>query len=131
MILVDSSVWVDFFQGKTTPQVQFLKARVGMEMLSIGDLILAEVLQGFRHDKDYRQAEQVLASFPILTLGGERIAIKAAQYYRILRKKGVTVRGTVDMIIAAYCLENRLPLLYADRDFDAMVKHLGLRNACG
>jgi hypothetical protein len=91
--------------------------------------MLTEVLQGFSHDKDYRKALQLLSEFPILPLGGSDMAVKAAEHYRRLRKKGITVRGAVDALIGAYCIEHSLPLLYSDRDFDPMVKHLGLRAA--
>lgn len=126
MILVDSSVWIDFFNGMETPQTITLKKRLGTEQILLGDLILTEVLQGFRHDKDYKKALQLFYVFPVVALAGEIIAIKAANNYRILRKKGITVRGAIDIIIATYCLEHKVPLLYSDRDFDVVAKHLGV-----
>ena len=129
MILVDSSVWVDYFNGKQTPLTKLLRYHLLNQKAVIADLILTEVLKGFRHDKDYETAKTALSILPILTIGGEYISVKAADNYRRLRKKGVTVRGTVDMIIATYAIENHFELLYADRDFDMMVKHLGLRSA--
>ncbi len=129
MILVDSSVWVDFFNGKITRQSHFLREGMGREPFVIGDLMLVELLQGFRRDEQFNQAKKVMEAFAVVTLGGKNIAVKAAEYYRALRKKGVTVRGTIDTIISAYCIEHKMPLLYSDRDFDAMVKYCGLKSA--
>lgn len=129
MFLVDSSVWIDFFNGKTTRATEFLRARLGSDMFAIGDLMLAETLQGFVHDKDYRKALQLFDGFPLVAIGGKPVAVKAAEIYRILRKKGITVRGVVDALIAAYCIEHSLALLYSDRDFDPMVKYAGLQPA--
>lgn len=127
MILVDSSVWVDYFNGKATRETDFLDALLGTEPVAIGDLILAEVLQGFRSDADYRAARELLASLTTYDLLGTALAIKTADNYRALRKRGITVRKTVDAIIATFCIERRIPLLYSDRDFDPFVKHLGLK----
>lgn len=129
MILVDSSVWVDFFKGRHTPQTAFLNERLGTTMFVIGDLILTEVLQGFIKDAEFNEAALVLYSFPTVELGGYEAAIESAAYFRTLRRKGVTVRGTIDVVIATYCLRNNYSLLYADRDFDHMVKHIGLKSA--
>lgn len=127
MILVDSSVWVDYFNGKATRETDFLDALLGTEPVAIGDLILAEVLQGFRSDADYRAARELLASLTTYDLLGTALAIKTADNYRALRKRGITVRKTVDAIIATFCIERRIPLLYSDRDFDPFVKHLDLK----
>jgi len=129
MILVDSSVWIDFFNGKATRATAFLKAQLGREMFAIGDLMLTETLQGFSRDKDYRKALRLLGEFPVVVIGGRNVAVKAAEHYRKLRKKGITVRGAIDALIGAYCIEHSLPLLYSDRDFDAMARHLGLQPA--
>jgi predicted nucleic acid-binding protein len=129
MILVDSSVWVDYFNGRVTRETDFLDALLGTEPVAIGDLILAEVLQGFRRDVDYEAAKGMLASLTTYDLLGADIAIKTADNYRALRKRGITVRKTADAIIATFCMERRMPLLYADRDFDPFVKHLGLKPA--
>lgn len=129
MILVDSSVWVDYFNGQVTPETDFLDTLLGTEPVAIGDLILAEVLQGFRSDADYRTAKELLASFTTYDLLGASLAIKTADNYRTLRRKGITVRKTTDAIIATFCIERRIPLLYSDRDFDPFVKHLGLKGA--
>jgi len=130
MILVDSSVWIDYFNGTDTPETDRLDTLLGTEPVGLGDLILVEVLQGFRHNKDYETAKEILTSLTIFDLLGEDIAIKSADNFRLLRKKGITVRKTVDMIIATFCIENKLPLLHSDRDFDPFHKHLKLRSAC-
>jgi predicted nucleic acid-binding protein len=129
MILVDSSVWVDYFNGTITQETDFLDALLGAEPVAIGDLILAEVLQGFRSDADYEAAKELLASLTTYDLLGTALAIKTADNYRTLRRRGITVRKTVDAIIATFCIERRTPLLYSDRDFDPFVKHLGLKPA--
>ena len=129
MVLVDSSVWVDYFNGRSTRQTDFLDVLLGTEPVAIGDLILAEVLQGFRGDADYAAAKELLASLTIYDLLGATLAIKTADNYRTLRKKGVTVRKTIDAVIATFCIQRRTPLLYSDRDFDPFVRHLGLKSA--
>jgi predicted nucleic acid-binding protein len=127
--LVDSSVWVDFFNGRSTPETDQLDRLLGFEPIAVGDLIVVEVLQGFRHDKDYQTAKELLASLsPVELLGTDR-AIRCAENFRVLRKKGVTVRKTVDVIIATFCIDMDMPLLHHDRDFDPFQEHLGLRNA--
>jgi predicted nucleic acid-binding protein len=129
MILVDSSVWVDYFNGQITQETDYLDSLLGTEPVAIGDLILAEVLQGFRSDSDYEAAKELLASLAIYDLLGASLAIKTADNYRALRKRGITVRKTADAIIATFCIERRIPLLYSDRDFDPFVKHLTLKPA--
>lgn len=129
MILVDSSVWIDYFRGTTTPQVEKLDSLLGTEPVAIGDLILTEVLQGFVSDRDFNQARKLLTSLVIVDLAGRNIAIQAAQNFRVLRSLGITVRKTIDTVIATRCIESGLPLLYSDRDFDPFIEHLGLRSA--
>ena len=128
MILVDSSVWIDYFRGAVTPQTDRLDSLLGTELVATGDLILTEVLQGFVSDKDFNQARRLLTALIVVDLAGQRIAVQAAKNFRTLRVAGVTVRKTIDTVIATYCIENRLPLLYSDRDFDPFVEHLGLRS---
>jgi predicted nucleic acid-binding protein len=128
VILVDSSVWVDYFRGNETDPAQKLDALFGSDPLAIGDLILAEVLQGFSSDRDFDQARRLLTSLEIVDLGGRDIAIQAAKNYRTLRNLGVTVRKTIDTIIATRCIQDGLTLLHSDRDFDPFVQHLGLRS---
>jgi predicted nucleic acid-binding protein len=127
VILVDSSVWVDYFRGSATPQTDTLDALLGTEPLFIGDLILTEVLQGFAADADFARARKLLTSLAIVNLGGVAIAVKAARNFRRLRALGVSARKTIDTIIATYCIEHRLVLLHSDRDFEPFVAHLGLK----
>ncbi|XCN72405.1 MAG: PIN domain nuclease [Candidatus Electrothrix aestuarii] len=127
MILVDSSVWINYFNGQTTWQTEMLDQLLQQVPVYTGDLILTEVLQGFRKDSDYAKAKEVLSILPCKELGGYPVAVAAAENYRALRKKGVTVRKTLDMIIGTFCIVNTLSLLHDDRDFEPMVTHLGLR----
>jgi predicted nucleic acid-binding protein len=127
LILVDSSVWVDYFRGAITEQSDMLDRLLGREPLGIGDLILAEVLQGFDSERDFKAAEKLLTSLLIVEVGGRDIAIQAARNYRLLRGNGVTVRKTIDTMIATRCIESGFHLLHSDRDFDAFVTYLGLR----
>lgn len=127
MILVDSSVWIDFFRNHSTPQVEWLDQHLGVEDLSIGDLILAEVLRGFTDDRGFNAARRLLASCRPVDIGGAEVAIAAARNSRHLRRLGVTVRGTVDVLIATRCLKDGLQLLHSDRDFKPFEVHLGLR----
>jgi predicted nucleic acid-binding protein len=127
MILVDSSVWIDYFNGRITRQTNILDSLAGDELIVIGDLILTEVLQGFQQDKDFDKARELFDSFVFEEMLGKEIAVKSAKNYRILRKNGVTVRKTIDVIIATFCIENDLMLLHSDRDFRAMEEHLTLK----
>lgn len=129
MILVDSSVWIDYFRGTATPQVEKLDSLLGSEPIATGDLILTEVLQGFVSDRDFNQARKLMTSLVIVDLVGQDIAIQAARNFRALRSLGVTVRKTIDTVIATRCIDSGLLLLYSDRDFDPFVEHLGLRSA--
>ncbi len=129
MILVDSSVWIDYFSGNDSAEADFLDRTLGNRAVSIGDLILTEVLQGFRHEKDYKIAKSMLEELTVFELLGKKMAIKSADNFRQLRKKGITIRKTADVIIASYCIEHNLPLLFSDKDFQPFVEHLGLRNA--
>ena len=128
MILVDSSVWINYFNGNLTPATEKLDGLLGkLDPLAIGDLILTEVLQGFADDRDFSAAHGLLMSFDVVELGGRKIAIQAAKNFRKLRKAGVTVRKTIDTLIATRCIESGYELLHEDRDFDPFVKYLGLR----
>ncbi len=129
MILVDSSVWIDYFRGAVTPQTDKLDSLLGIEPIATGDLVLTEVLQGFSSDRDFKQAEKLMTSLVIVDLAGQEMAIQAAKNFRTLRSLGITVRKTIDTVIATRCIESGLPLLYSDRDFDPFVEHLGLRSA--
>ena len=127
MILVDSSVWIDYFRGSATKQTERLELLLGTEVLAIGDLILTEVLQGFAVDPEFDEARRVFASLEWVELGGEDVAIEAARNFRKLRKLGITVRQTMDTVIATRCILSGHELLHDGRDFDAFEKHLGLR----
>ena len=127
MILVDSSVWIDFFRNNPTAQAEWLDRNLGTEGLVVGDLILAEVLQGFKDDRGFNEAKRVLGQLEQIEIAGFDVAVEAARNYRKLRSLGVTVRGTVDVLIATRCLTSGLRLLHSDRDFDAFEKHLALR----
>ena len=122
-------MWVDYFNGTSTSETNALDALLGNELLAVGDLILTEVLQGFRHDRDYDIAKDLLTSLSIFDLLGKDLAIKSANNFRALRKKGITVRKTADVIIATFCVEHDFPLLHSDRDFDPLHTHLNLRHA--
>ena len=131
MVLVDTSVWVDFFNGKDTAQTTRLESLLSGTIIVVGDLILAELLQGFALDRDYAIARSLLEELELVQLCNVELAIKAAQNYRTLRKQGITVRKTIDTVIATYCIENRLPLLFSDRDFQPFVDNLALKDASG
>ncbi len=127
-VMIDTSVWIDFLRGYATPQVARLKALLGEEDLLIGDLILAEILQGVQNDRDVLRVEAAFAPYPVVPLVGEAIARQSARHYRRLRKQGITVRKTIDCLIATWCIMHHVPLLHADRDFAPFVT-LGLIEA--
>ena len=129
MIVVDSSVWIDYFTGADNKQTNTLHNILGLKPVAIGDLILTEVLQGFRHDKDYKAARALFEDVTIFDMLGTEMALKSADNFRALRKKGMTVRKTADVIIASFCIEQKFPLLFSDKDFKPFVKHLGLIEA--
>ena len=128
MILVDSSVWIDYFRGTVTPQTERLDELLGSEPVAVGDLILAEVLQGFSSDRDFNKARKLLTSLDMVEIGGVDVAIEAARNFRSLRELGITVRKTIDTMIATRCIEDDLELLFSDRDFDPFVELLGMRS---
>lgn len=127
MILVDSSVWIDYFRGAESREVAALDRLLGTDLLAIGDLILVEVLQGFDEERVFNLVRRRLAELTVVVLGGPDIAVQAARNFRLLRRRGVTVRKTIDTVIATRCIESGLRLLHSDRDFEPFVKHLGLR----
>ena len=129
MILVDSSVWIDYFRGAQTPQVDLLDGMFGRTCLAVGDLIVAQVLQGVRDEREFKLVRKTLDAFAQIDLAGHDIAVKAARNVRALRARGITVRKTIDSIIATRCIEDGLTLLHNDRDFIAFHTHLGLRVA--
>ena len=127
MILVDSSVWIDFFNGTETTETSLLESYLTTDTICIGDIILAEVLQGFKLDKDFKLAKELLIELPVYSIMTPDLALAAAENYRRLRKRGITVRKSVGTWIATFCIQNRVPFLFTDRDFEPFVKHLGLR----
>jgi predicted nucleic acid-binding protein len=129
MIVVDSSVWIDFFNGRSTPKTDQLRGFLGAQDILVGDLILCEVLQGFKSDSDALVARDALLSFTIVTMVGREIALRAAENYRSLRGRGITVRKTMDLLIATFCIEGRHQLLHSDRDFEPISQLLGLQLA--
>ena len=127
MLVVDTTVWVDYFNGVENPQTDFLHAVLDTTPILMGDLILAEVLQGFRHDPDFEKARRTLGKFMQESMVDSALAVQSARNYRFLRQKGITVRKTIDSLIATYCIENDHQLLHNDSDFDGYEEHLGLR----
>lgn len=128
MIFVDSSVWINYFNGAKSPDADELDDLLRTAQIVIGDLVLTEVLQGFRSKKDYETAKTLLLSLQIFDLLGTNMAIKAAENYRMLRSKGITIRKTADVISATFCIESDLPLLHADKDFQPFQQYLGLKS---
>jgi predicted nucleic acid-binding protein len=126
MILVDSSVWIDYFNGESTWQTDLLDEYLSFIPIIMGDLILTEVLQGFRSEKDFDTAKTFLDALPFRQMGGYRVAVESARNYRKLRKAGITVRKTIDVIIATFCIIEGLTLLHDDRDFDPIASHFPL-----
>jgi predicted nucleic acid-binding protein len=127
LILVDSSVWIDYFNGTETPATQKLDKLLGVQPVCTGDLILAEVLQGFRQAPDYQAAKTLLCALPAHAMLGATMALKSAENFRKLRQQGVTVRKTIDTMIATYCIEHELPLLHSDKDFLPFQQFMGLQ----
>lgn len=129
MILVDTSVWIDYFNGSQSPETDALDAAIVDGIVAMGDLIFLEILQGIRDDKQYQRTKDSLQTLDSLEMFGHGMPEKCADNYRALRKIGITIRKTTDVIIATFCIEQRLPLLFTDRDFIPFVEHLGLESA--
>ncbi|MEP7212793.1 MAG: PIN domain nuclease [Acidobacteriota bacterium] len=128
MILVDSSVWIDYFRGNESPQTDKLDLLFGTDQIVVGDLILTEVLQGFDVEREFQNALELFGTVPLVTIGGHLAAVEAARNFRKLRAKGCTVRKTIDTLIATRCILSNLELLHNDRDFLPFVEHLGLKS---
>jgi predicted nucleic acid-binding protein len=126
VIVVDSSVWIDFLNGRNAPHVRRLHALLGKEEIIVGDLMLCEVLQGLDGERAAREVEALLRRFDIVSMAGDAIATAAARNFRALRRRGITVRKTIDLLIGTWCIENRRPLLHNDGDFRPMARYLGL-----
>lgn len=127
MIVVDSTVWIDFLNGRNVGHVRRLRALLGTAEIVVGDLMLCEVLQGLTSEREAREVESYLRRFDIAPMAGESIAVSAARNFRALRARGMTIRKTIDLFIGTWCIQNRAPLLHNDRDFVPMVQHLGLQ----
>jgi predicted nucleic acid-binding protein len=126
VIVVDSSVWIDFLSGRNAPHVRRLREILGMDEIIVGELMLCEVLQGLDSERAAQDVEALLRRFEIVSMAGDAIATVAARNFRSLRRRGVTVRKTIDLLIGTWCIENRTPLLHNDSDFHPMARHLGL-----
>jgi predicted nucleic acid-binding protein len=126
VIVVDSSVWIDFLNGRNAPHVRRLRAVLGTDEIIVGDLMLCEVLQGLGSERAAGEVEALLRRFEIVSMAGDSIAVLAARNFRSLRRRGVTIRKTIDLLIGTWCIENRRPLLHNDGDFYPMAQHLGL-----
>ena len=126
MIIADTSIWIDYFNGSDNPLTDELDKGLAQGIVAIGDLIFLEILQGFKNDKDYDLAKSTLSTLEQYEMFGHNQALKSAENYRKLRKKGITIRKTADVIIATFCIENQMPLLFLDKDFNPFVNHLGL-----
>jgi predicted nucleic acid-binding protein len=129
VILVDSSVWIDFFNGRSSRETDLLALLLRRRILLTGDLILAEVLQGFRDHHQMAGARQALLNLPYANIVGQEVALASAQNYRLLRQRGITIRKMINVMIATFCILRGHVLLHGDRDFEPMIEHLGLRTA--
>jgi len=127
MIVADTSAWIDYFNGVLAPHTDRLDSDLETHIIIIGDLIIAELLQGFKTDKEYNTAKKIIEKFEYRDFVGKEIAMKTANNYRYLRKNGITVRKTIDVIIATFCIENEYQLIHNDKDFDPLEEHLGLK----
>jgi predicted nucleic acid-binding protein len=127
MIVADTSVWIDYVRGIDAPHTDLLDYELLHNRIITGDIIIVEFLQGFRNEKDIKAARQLMDSLEYYDFLGKEVALEAAANFRRLRKSGITVRKTIDVIIATFCLENGFELLHNDRDFDPMEKYLGLK----
>ena len=126
MIVVDSSVWIDFINGQSAPHVRRLHEVLGANEIIVGDLMLCEVLQGLAGERAAKEVEALLRRCDIVSMGGDAIAVAAARNFRRLRRLGITIRTTIDLLIGTWCIEQRTPLLHNDNDFRPMARHLGL-----
>ena len=129
MILVDSSVWIDWFCDRKTDEVVRLDHLTGRQELGIADLVLVEVLQGTKDVREFERVRSILLELPQVNVGGTEVAVEAARNFQRLRERGITIRKTIDTLIATRCIMDGHRLLFRDRDFDPFVSHLGLRSA--
>jgi predicted nucleic acid-binding protein len=129
VVLVDSSVWIDYLRGASTRETRTLDLLLGEQAVAVGDLIVTEVLQGVRGDQIFDRVREKLETFALIEIGGYRIAVQAAKNYRALKARGISIRKTIDTLIATRCIEDGISLLHNDRDFEPFVQHLGLELA--
>ena len=127
MIVADTSAWIDYFKGISAPHTDILDLELSRNRIVTGDLIIAEFLQGFREERDYQEAKRIMDSLEYRDMVGKDIALAASKNYRLLKKSGITIRKTIDVIIATFCIENDFELIHNDRDFDGIEQQLGLR----
>ena len=127
MILVDSSIWIDYFNGTVNKKTDWLDESMGIEPVIMGDIVLTEVLQGFQNDNDFKNAKKLLLEIPFMDMIGQELAIKSAMNYRALRQKGITIKKTIDVMIGSFCIHNNFFLLHNDKDFDPLEKYLKLK----
>jgi predicted nucleic acid-binding protein len=128
VILVDSSVWISYLNAKSTQETEFLESILGKSPIVLPDLVYSEILQGYRDDIVFQETKSFLDEFPFAIIGSKELALASAQNYRFLRKKGITIRKTINCYIASYCISKDIPLLHSDRNFDPFVAHLGLKS---
>jgi predicted nucleic acid-binding protein len=128
MVVIDSSVWIDFFNARPNPQVELLAELLydGSTTIIVPDVVLTEVLRGFRLEREFNYAQKLMQNFDIVNTGGQDAALQASTHYRALRSMGLTVCKFVDVWVASFCIKQDLPLLHNDRDFDAFEAHRGL-----
>ncbi len=126
MVIVDSSVWIDFLNQKVTPQTSWLRAPQNISTVGLTSLALTEVLQGIRFDSRFSNAEQFFRPMPVFDSTTRSLAVQAAGNYRTLRSMGVTIQSTIDCLIATFCIESNCQLLHSDSDFDSFEQHLNL-----
>jgi hypothetical protein len=126
MVIVDSSVWIDYLHDTVNPQTDWLEGVLGRRAIGLTNLILCEVLQGVRHERRFRQAERILLTLPVFDVAGTRVAIAAARNYHTLQSRGITISKTIDCLIATFCIMENCELLHRDHDFDAFEQHMGL-----
>ncbi len=126
-MIVDTTVWIDYFGGVRNPHTDWLDGEIARRRLGLTDLILCELLQGIRGDAQFKQIREEMRRFAIFDTGGESLAVDSATNYRVLRGRGITIRKTIDCLIASFCIREGHTLLHRDRDYDAFEEHLGLR----
>lgn len=126
MMLIDSSVWIDYFNARESAETDYLDNALINDIICLGDIVLAKVLQGFQHDRDYRTARDLLTALPVYQMLNPELALVGAENYRRLRKRGITIRKSVNVWIATFCIEKEIPLLFSDRDFLPFVRYLNL-----